>query len=333
MFKIEKLLNQITNKMKKVFLPLIVLLMTAQIAFAQEAEKKESPWTHGGMLGLNFAQSHFDNWAAGGQDNINLLGTAVYNLDYNKDKHKWENDFDFQLGYNYFDVKKRPIKTDDRLFIGSLYGYNVVKDKLYASANFTFQTQFASGYDYKSVDTAQVSEFMSPGYITLGLGADWTPTKSDTRVVFSMNVSPLTGRVTIVNNQDFADEGRYGVKAAEYDEAGILIKHGDKTHWELGAKVTAKFNTEVFKNVFFTSKLDIFVDYINELDRNYSCPFDFDWDNLLTLKVNDWLNCNISARLVYDEDAFPWNETDKKHADDILQFKEVFSLGLSYTIH
>lgn len=308
---------------------MIALIMTAQVAFAQDAEKPASPWTHGGLVGLNFAQSHFDNWAAGGQDNLNLLGTVVYNIDYNKNKHKWENDFDVQLGYNYFNLKKRPIKTDDRLFIGSLYGYNIVKDKLFLSANLTFQTQFADGYDY-AADTMKISQFMAPAYTTLGLGVDWTPTASDARVVFSMNVAPVTGKLTIVNSQTFADEGRYGVRAAEYDETGKLIKHGSKTRWELGAKVTAKFKAEIFKNVIFTSKLDMFVDYINELKRNYNCPIDFDWDNLLTLKVNDWLNCNISARLVYDEDVFPW--VDGKCADKVLQFKEVFSLGISYKI-
>lgn len=323
--------------MRKAFLPLIALIMTAQVAFAQDAEKPASPWTHGGLVGLNFAQSHFDNWAAGGQDNLNLLGTVVYNIDYNKNKHKWENDFDVQLGYNYFNLKKKPIKTDDRLFIGSLYGYNIVKDKLFLSANLTFQTQLADGYDYNTPDTAKVSEFMSPAYTTLGIGVDWTPTPADARVVFSMNVAPITGKLTMVNNQAFADEGRYGMEGAkiEYSIVGndttMLVTHSKKTRWELGAKVTAKFKADVFKNVVFTSKLDMFFDYINELKRSYNCPIDFDWDNLLTLKVNDWLNCNISARLVYDEDVFPW--VDGKCADKVLQFKEVFSLGISYNIH
>lgn len=318
--------------MKKVFLPLIALIMTTQVAFAQDAEKPASPWTHGGMVGLNFAQSHFDNWSAGGQDNLNLLGTFIYSIDLNKGKHKWENDIDLQLGYNYFDLKKMPIKTDDRLFIGSLYGLNVVKDKLFVSANLTFQTQFADGYDY-AADTLKISQFMAPAYTTLGLGVDWTPTASDARVVFSMNVAPVTGKLTIVNNQTFADEGRYGMEGIKYEINGLdtlNVIHSKKTRWELGAKVTAKFKAEVFKNVVFTSKLDMFVDYINELKRNYNCPIDFDWDNLLTLKVNDWLNCNISARLVYDEDVFPW--VDGKCADKVLQFKEVFSLGISYKI-
>ncbi|MBP9993740.1 MAG: DUF3078 domain-containing protein [bacterium] len=317
--------------MKKVFLPLIALIMTAQIASAQDDAKTASPWSHGGNVGLNFAQSHLDNWAAGGQDNINMLGTVVYGINYNKDKHKWENDLDIQLGYNYFDIDKKPIKTDDRLFIGSLYGFNVVKDKLFLSANFTFQTQMADGFDYSTPDTAKVSEFMAPAYLTLGLGVDWTPTAPDARFAFSMNVAPVTGKLTIVNNQDFADEGRYGMEGAERDPiTGEITAHSKKTHWELGAKVTAKFKADLFENVVFTSKLDMFVDYINELDRNYDCPVDFDWDNLLTLKVNDWLNCNISARLVYDEDVFPWDNGEP--ADDILQFKEVFSLGLSYKI-
>lgn len=310
--------------MKKLLLPLIALLLSVNVAFAQDAPA--SPWTHGGNVGFNMAQSHFDNWSAGGQDNINFLGIAKYDINFKKGNHKWDNNIDLQLGYSYFDLKKNPIKTDDRIFLSSLYGHNLSSDKWFATADFTFQTQFANGYDYKTDSTNRISGFMVPGYVTLGLGVQWVPNEH-----FKVNLAPITGRMTIVNDKKLADAGAFGVDKAEYDEeTGELIKHGKTVRWELGAQLTAEFNYEIFKNVNFSSKLIAFYDYFtngkNALEENYTCPVDFDWDNALIMKVNDWLSCNITARLVYDEDIAPIQGTTFR------QFKEVLSLGISYKI-
>ena len=322
----------------KRFLPLIALLLSMNVAFAQDGGI-ESPWTHGGTVGFNMAQSHFDNWSAGGQDNINFLGLAKYDINYKKGNHKWDNSIDLQLGYSYFDLKKDPIKTDDRIFLSSLYGHNLSNDKWFVTADFTFQSQFTNGYNYAADSTNRISGFMVPGYFTLGIGVQWVPNEH-----FKVNISPLTGKLIVVNDQKLADQGAFGVKKAEYEEDAdgnyildengerILIKHGKKTRWELGAQLTAEFNYEIFKNVTFSSKLIAFYDYLhkssdlNALDEKYTCPVVFDWDNALIMKVNDWLSCNVTARLVYDEDIAPIQGTTFR------QFKEVLSLGISYKI-
>ena len=310
--------------MKKPLLPLVALLLSVNVAFAQDAPA--SPWTHGGNVGFNMAQSHFDNWSAGGQDNINFLGLAKYDINYKKGNHKWDNGLDLQLGYSYYDLKKSPVKTDDRIFLSSLYGYNLSNEKLFATANFTFQSQFTNGYNYAADSTNRISGFMAPGYFTLGLGAQWVPNEH-----FKVNIAPLTAKLTVVNDQTLADSGAFGVKKAEYDEeTGELIKHGEKTRWELGAQLTAEFTYEIFKNVNFSSKLIAFYNYLggneNALGEKYNCPVDFDWDNALIMKVNDWLSCNLTARLVYDEDIAPIS------GPTFRQFKEVLSIGISYKI-
>ncbi len=311
--------------MKRFLLSLVMIAFTSQVLFAQDAEEKK--WTHGGFVGLNVSQSHFSNWTAGGQDNVNGLGTFKYNMNYLNGKSKWDNTLDLALGYSYFDFDKKPIKTDDRINLSSLYGYDVVKDKLYATANLNFQTQFADGYKYDTDSTNRISTFLAPAYLTVGLGAQYTPTKW-----FSLNLAPASGRLTIVNDQDLADAGAFGVKGALIDPVtGKILEHGSKFRMELGAQLIANVNYEIFKNVVFSSKLIVFYDYLqdrefNALSKKYGCRLDFDWDNALVLKVNDWLNCNISARLVYDEDIIPIE------GDSFLQFKEVLSVGISYKI-
>lgn len=302
-----------------------MIAFTSQVLFAQDAEEKK--WTHGGFVGLNVSQSHFSNWTAGGQDNVNGLGTFKYNMNYLNGKSKWDNTLDLALGYSYFDFDKKPIKTDDRINLSSLYGYDVVKDKLYITANLNFQTQFADGYKYDTDSTNRISAFLAPAYLTIGLGAQYTPSSW-----FSLNLAPASGRLTIVNDQELADAGAFGVKGALIDPVtGEILEHGSKFRMELGAQLIANVNYEIFKNVVFSSKLVVFYDYLqdrefNALSKKYGCRLDFDWDNALVLKVNDWLNCNISARLVYDEDIIPIE------GDSFLQFKEVLSVGISYKI-
>lgn len=302
-----------------------MIAFTSQVLFAQDAEEKK--WTHGGFVGLNVSQSHFSNWTAGGQDNVNGLGTFKYNMNYLNGKSKWDNTLDLALGYSYFDFDKKPIKTDDRINLSSLYGYDVVKDKLYITANLNFQTQFADGYKYDTDSTNRISAFLAPAYLTIGLGAQYTPSSW-----FSLNLAPASSRLTIVNDQELADAGAFGVKGALIDPVtGEILEHGSKFRMELGAQLIANVNYEIFKNVVFSSKLIVFYDYLqdrefNALSKKYGCRLDFDWDNALVLKVNDWLNCNISARLVYDEDIIPIE------GDSFLQFKEVLSVGISYKI-
>lgn len=311
--------------MKKLLLSLAVMFLSSQMIFAQDAEEKN--WKHGGFVGFNVSQSHFSNWTSGGQDNINGLSTFKYNMNYAKGKSKWDNNIDLALGYSYFDFNEKPLKTDDRINLSSLYGYDVVKEKLYATANLNFQSQFANGYDYAKDSTNKISSFLSPAYLTIGIGAQYTPTSW-----FSLNLAPISGRLTIVKDQELADQGAFGVKGALIDEeTGDILEHGSNFRMELGAQLIANVNYEIFKNVVFSSKLIVFYDYmqqrdVNALEKKYGCRLDFDWDNALVLKVNDWLNCNITARLVYDEDIKPIE------GNSFLQFKEVLSVGISYRI-
>ncbi len=311
--------------MKKLLLTLSIMFLVSQIVSAQETEEKN--WTHGGFVGFNISQSHFSNWTAGGQDNVNGLSTFKYNLNYLKGKSKWDNNIDLALGYSYYDFNQKPLKTDDRINFSSLYGYDVVKDELYVTANLNFQTQFADGFDYKKDSTNRISNFLAPAYLTVGLGAQYTPAQW-----FSLNLAPASGRLTIVNDQTLANAGAFGVKAALIDPVtGEILESGSKFRMELGAQMIANVNYEIFKNVIFSSKLIVFYDYThtrkeNALGNPYKCRFDFDWDNALVMKVNNWLNCNVTARLVYDEDIKPIE------GESFLQFKEVLSIGLSYRI-
>ena len=289
--------------------------MLTQVTYAQEETPKN--WTSKGTVGLNFSQSYLSNWAAGGDNALNWQGILNYSINYAKNKEKWENGIALKLGYSHLGDAK-PIKTDDQIELNSLYGYKAT-EKLFYSLAFSFKSQFAEGFDYKNDSTTPISKFLAPGYITLGIGMEWVPSK-----IFQLNFSPLTGRITMVNDQDLADAGAFGVDAATYDAtSGAKLTDGKTSRFEFGSKVSAKLNVDIAPNVNFSSKLELFSDYLDNPQN-----IDIDWQNLITMKVNSWLNANISANMIYDDNIAITDKDGK--IGPRLQFKEVLSLGLSY---
>ena len=301
--------------MKKITL-LLLAFMSLQLAFAQEEEAPKK-WKRAGDIGLNFSQSHLSNWAAGGDNALNWQSIFNYSANYAHEKNKWDNSISLALGYSHLGDAKA-IKTHDKIELNSLYGYNAA-EKLFYSLAFSFKTQFADGFDYKNDSTNRISGFMVPAYITLGIGMEYKPSP-----VFSVNFAPVTGRITIVNDQDLADSGEFGVDPAEYDaNTGAKIADGKTSRFEVGTKIAAILDIKLVENVSFNSKLELFSDYINNPQN-----IDVDWQNLITMKINSWLNANISAHLIYDDDI---TITDKDgNSGPRTQFKEVLSIGLSY---
>lgn len=300
--------------MKKSLFILAVTLFTTLIAISQE--EKPSNWSRSGSVGLNFSQSHLSNWAAGGENALNASGRFIYQADYTLDKSKWNTNLDLGLGYSVIGDNKA-IKTDDKIELNSMYGYKAT-ETLFYSLSFSFKSQFTDGFDYKTDSTNPISRFMAPGYVTLGLGIDWAPNK-----VFEINFSPATARMTFVTDQKLADAGAFGVDPAVYDNNMNKLEDGKTSRFEFGGKMVAKFNIDIASNVNFTSKLELFSDYIKNPQN-----IDFDWQNLITMKVNSWLYANITTHLIYDDDIMIKDKDGK--TGPRTQFKEVLSVGLAY---
>ena len=218
------------------------------------------------------------------------------------------------LGYSYYSFKKMPIKTDDKIEFTSLAGIKATEHLNY-SAELAFRSQFAKGYNYELDSTNYISKFLAPAYITLGLGIEWVPNPH-----FSLYFSPITGRVTIVNDERLAEEGAFGVNTLD---ANDTTHHAiNKVRYEFGARAVAKFQYPIAKNIDFNSKLELFSNYLNHPER-----IDVDWQNMLVLKVNDWLNANLATHLIYDYDIPFHNEAGELIKGSKVQFKEVLAIG------
>lgn len=278
-------------------------------------------WKKGGNFGFNFTQTTYSNWAAGGVNSISgqlLLGLYV---NYKKDSTSWENSGDFAFGLVQ-QGKGYVRKTDDKIDLTSKYSKYAFNKVWYYSALLGFKTQFLPGYTFED-DTARtlVSDFLAPAYTILAIGLDYRPNKK-----FSLFIAPVTGKITYVRNQELADKGSFGVKAAEYDTAGNRLVAGEHVRYEFGGYVRAQYQADIMTNVNLKARLELFTNYLDRPEN-----IDINAETMLTMKVNKFISASLVSQVIYDHDINI--EIDKNHDGIIegkgprLQFRQVLGVG------
>jgi len=284
----------ISTKMKRiVFVMLFSMLFFSGFSQEDTTKAKEvKPWKTEGMLQLNFSQVFInDYWVAGGANSLSALGVVKLSADYLQGKTSWDNDLNFAQG-RMIQGDEDARKTDDKLDFSSTYGYNA-KGKWYYAANYTLKTQLFDGYNYPDV-TTPISGAFAPAEMLYSLGIQYKPSED-----FLFLASPFTGKTILVLNSDLSDLGAFGVEpgSTSYSKFGMYFK--------------LKYKKEIFKNVNFSTKLDLFGDY------QAISVWDVDWELAINMKVNNWLSANILTQLIYNKDM-----------SSEIQFKEVLGLGL-----
>lgn len=265
-------------------------------------------WRKGGIFSLNVSQAALDHWAAGGdKSSFSLNGLLNGYASYNKGKNTWDNILDMAYGYMKTNTTGFR-KSDDHFYFTSKYGRQATENKKwYYSALFDFKTQFANGYLYDS-DGKQTyhSTLFSPAYVLLSLGMNYKPAD-----YFSLFLSPITSRWTIVNSDLLASQQIYAP----------TTKH---IYNEIGAFLAANFNKDLSKSINYTSQLQLFSNYKHDPQN-----VDLSWTNLFTLKVTKYLATTISLNMIYDDDVkFPTEDGTRQVAH--LQIQELLGVGFSY---
>lgn len=291
--------------MKNIKTLLFIFLSIPFVAFAQDDVKteKDTAWTISGNINLNFSQVSFSNWAAGGKNS--MTGILITNVaaNYKKNNVAWDNSIDFRYGF-LKEGENDLQKSDDNIDLNSKLGIKAKKNWYYTGF-LNFKSQFAPGYNYPNTDDI-ISNFMSPGYLNIGLGMDYKTEK------FSALLAPISGKFTFVTDDILAADGAFGVE------------DGKNSRSEMGATVKLDFKTEIVKNVTFQTKLDLFSNYFHNPEN-----IDIDWNVLINMKVNDFLSANLITRLIYDDDVKildPETETSSPK----VQFMEMFGVGLTF---
>ncbi len=298
--------------MKKTLL--LILVIAGNGGYSQNDTIKN--WALKGKASLNFSQSYFSNWTAGGENSLTAVAKYTMDANYSKGRHSWTNWFDIAYGYNMIG-KSKAMKTEDKIEVLSSYNYDLRKNWA-LSAVLSFKSQFAKGYDYGKDSTNNISGFMSPAYIDLGPGITYKPSNH-----FTANFSPITPRWIVVMDQNLANQGAFGLKPA--DTLNGDVQNAKQVKSAFGAKLLMVLSYEVAKNVNLATKLELFSDYLDKPQN-----IDVNWQVLVELKVNSWLNVNLSTELIYDDDVI------LKDANDIplgprTQFKQLLMLGIGYS--
>jgi len=304
--------------MKKILL-CIALLSPYIPGFSQltDAEKKLQTqvtdtvygWKKGGMINIGISQTSLTNWAAGGQSTFSGNGLLNLFAHYKKEHGLWENYLDLGLGA-LKQGKADWWKTDDKIEFTSKYGHNMTKN-WYLAGLINFKSQFAEGYNYPN-DSVKISNFLAPGYLLGAIGIDYRPSED-----FTLFIAPLTGKLTLVTDQDLSDAGAFGVDP------------GDNVYSEFGGYIRIFLKKDLMENISFQTKVDLFSNYLHNPQN-----IDVNWDFLLSMKVNNFISATLSTNLIYDDDIkIAIDKDDDGIIDEKgprVQFKEILAVGLSY---
>lgn len=306
----------------------IIFLITSYILEAQviktELPDTISNWEKVNKVGLDFTQITFVNWSAGGNNSISGLAKGQFIRNYKYENFKWSNELLMRYGVNKQEGQDLR-KTDDAVQLNSTMGYrtDTISNWFYGG-KFTFQSQFANGYNYPNVNKA-ISKPFAPAYIFLGIGSEYS--RKD--LGFNLYLSPLTMKMTMVLDRKLANEGAFGVDKAVYDAVtGEIITNGKKTRTELGALVTGQFKKEVFKNIIYDTRATLYTDYLKDFGN-----IDVDWQNYLEMTVNKYVKANLGIHMIYDNDIKTKEEVDGVQVikGPKLQLKQIIAIGLSYS--
>lgn len=314
--------------MKTIIIHLLFsILFFNQILAQQDSVKVDTTalknWKQSNKLGLDLNEVAFVNWNAGGSNSISALLRLESSLIYKKDDLIWDNNLRTRYGINKQEGQKLR-KTEDLLEISSNLGYR--KDTLtnwYFSARMNFKTQFSNGYKYPNTDNP-ISSFMAPGYFFLGAGAEYG--KNIERL--SLYLSPLTLKTTFVMDQDLANLGSFGVEPAIFDSSGNIIKNGERSRVEMGILITNSYEKEIFKNIIFKNRLNLYTDYLNSFGN-----IDIDWETIFDFRVNKFVSAVLGSHLRYDDDIKiieidPVTEEETEKGARV-QWKQMLGIGVT----
>lgn len=229
-----------------------------------------------------------------------------YSANYAKDRLNWDNTF--HVGYGLLKEGTQDlIKSEDKMDFSSKLGYKISDEsKWLYSGLFNFRSQFANGYKYPDTDN-KISALFSPAYITFAVGADYKP--SD---MFSLFLSPLGTKFTIVTDEDLSAIGAYGVDP------------GKKFRAEMGTSLKSELKFPVVKNVDVQTVLGLFSNYLNNPQN-----IDVNWDFRVNMKINEYLSANFLTNMIYDHDILLTID-DEGNKGRRVQWKQLFGAGLSF---
>ncbi|HET55483.1 MAG TPA: DUF3078 domain-containing protein [Ignavibacteria bacterium] len=281
--------------MKMLVFLLLFALLTLGINAQEKPDTTLNRWVPGVVAGLNISQIAFSNWTQGGENSLAWTITGKFNAMYKTEK--WEFKNELKAVYGQTKIASDGVKvTDNELFMETVYSYNIgwIVDPFIGN---NILTQISTGYDYTDAGKIEIANFFDPGYITQSIGFTYGQSKIiQTRLGLAFKET-ITSRFTM-----YSDDPDTPDKIETFK-------------FETGLESVTDLKIPIDENTAFVSKLGLFSAF-DRLD-----VWDVRWDNLITAKINKWLNVNLTYLLIYDKVQSP-----------TAQMKQGLQLGITYTI-
>lgn len=295
-------------------------MASAIVSTPQKEAPVEKPdyWKKGVNTQLGFSQVGVSQWADGGNQSLSLNSFVDAFANYSEGKLLWENRL--QMGYGFItDIDdKITKKTDDKFQFDSKFGYNVT-NHLYLSAQYVFKSQFSNGFKYDGNKiVSRESGLLSPAYTNLALGIDYKPTNW-----LAVNFAPVTGGVVIVAVADSTLRDKYG----NYRVLPDGTRQTMLAKFELGAQLKVDVRLKLGSSFEFSSYLTLFSNYLDK-PQNIRVT----WDTVTDYRLNRFFTLNFRTYLLYDDKIkIADSKTPDAPARQMVQFKEIFSIGFTYS--
>lgn len=272
--------------MKKV---LLVMGLVAEL-LAQDTARA---WQVEGLVGLQAAQTALSNWQAGGQNQLGGGLQGRLKLAYDRKRYGLSAELSGQYGVLRVVPQRTYRKTQDFALL-LLEGERRFRQggRLVGAVLADARTQWAPSYTYigDSVVKPATAGFLAPLYGQFSVGLRYRPFKA-WRITFS----PLSGRVTYVRWGYLAEAGAFGLRPAERDTAGALLRPARRTRWEVGGRLTSRLAVTPLPGLQVNHFLDLFGSYS-------SAP----WGPILVsqlqvaYQLKKWIALALTQQTIYD---------------------------------
>lgn len=245
---------------------------------------------------LQASQTQFENWAAGGDNTFSGRSTIFFRHEYKRDRLKVEYRLEARYGINV--IGDKPFKNEDEFKINFMTSWQIRHNWSYAGS-VNLRSQFTKGYKSRD-DKTMKSTFMSPGFLDITLGFNYKKPDSP----FSITISPLTGSITTMINDQLSAQGLNGVEK------------GRSSKGQMGPSIRVDFDKQFFKDVFR------FRSYLHSFTNIKTSPT-VRWENTFEVRATKFLTMTVYALCYYDKLA----NTPKPQS---VQYNYSFSIGLGY---
>jgi hypothetical protein len=118
---------------------------------------------------------------------------------------------------------------------------------------------------------------------------------------------------------------------AKIDQTKFGIDANENSFWEPGLNADIYFRKSIKDNISYEMKYKMFINYKRPFQK-----FDLNWENNISIKLNEFINMRFLLNLIYDDDVkFPVYDANEVKIGETtkLQIKEFFSIGFTYKIN